>query len=78
MQNFIKENIIGRFGVPYRIISDNGIPFVNNDARKILEFYQVKHHRSSPYYPQGNGQAKATNKTLIKIISKMSQEYTKG
>ena len=53
--NFIKENIIVRFGVPHRIISDNGIPFVNSDVRKMLEFYQVKHHRSSPYYPQGNG-----------------------
>ena len=74
--NFIKENIIVRFGVPHRIISDNGTPFVNSDVRKMLEFYQVKHHRSLPYYLQGNGQAEATNKTLIKIISKMSQEYT--
>ena len=76
--NFIKENIIIRFRVPHRIISDNGTPFVNNSVRKMLEFYQVKHHFSSPYYPQGNGQAEATNKTLIKIISKMSQEYTGG
>ena len=76
--NFIKENIIIRFRVPHRIISDNGTPFDNNDVRKMLEFYQVKHHCSSPYYPQGNGQAEATNKTLIKIISKMSQEYTGG
>ena len=51
MANFIKENIIVRFGVPHRIISDNGTPFVNSDVRKMLEFYQVKHHRSSPYYP---------------------------
>ena len=78
MANFIKENIIIRFRVPHRIISDNGTPFVNNSVRKMLEFYQVKHHFSSPYYPQGNGQAEATNKTLIKIISKMSQEYTGG
>ena len=70
--NFIKENIIVRFGVPHRIISDNGTPFVNSDVRKMLEFYEVKHHRSSPYYPQGNRQADATNKILIKIISKMS------
>ena len=76
--NFIKENIIIRFGVPHRIISDNGTPFVNNDVRKMLEFYQVKHYHSSPYYPQGNGQAETTNKTLIKIISKMSQQYTGG
>ena len=78
MENFINENIIVRFGVSYRIISDNGTPFVNNDVRKMLEFYQVKHYRLSFYYPQGNGQAEATNKTLIKIISKMSQEYTGG
>ena len=77
MANFIKENIIVRFGVPHRIISDNGTPFVNSDVRRMLEFYQVKHHRSSPYYPHGNGQVKAT-KILIKIISKMSQEYAGG
>ena len=76
--NFIKENIIVRFRVPRRIISDNGTPFVNNEVRKMIEFYQIKHHQSSPYYPQGNGQAKATNKTLIKIISKMNQEYVGG
>ena len=70
--NFIKENIIVRFGVPHKIISDNSTPFVNSDVRKMLEFYEVKHHRSSPYYPQGNGQVDARNKILIKIISKMS------
>ena len=70
--NFIKENIIVRFGELHRIISDNGTLFVNSDVRKMLEFYQVKHHRSSPYYPQGHGQVDATNKILIKIISKIS------
>ena len=41
--NFIKKkNIIVRFGVPHRIISDNGTPFVNSEVRKMLEFYQVK------------------------------------
>ena len=64
MANFIEENIIIRFGVPHRIISDNDTPFVNSDMKKMLKFYQVKHHHSSPYYPQGNGQAEATNKTL--------------
>ena len=44
MANFIKENIIIRFGVPHRIISDNGTPFVNNKVRRMLEFYQIKHH----------------------------------
>ena len=51
MANFIEENIIIRFGVPHRIISDNDTPFVNSDVKKMLKFYQVKHHRLSPYYP---------------------------
>ena len=42
--NFIKENVIVRFGVSHRIISDNGTPFVNSGVRKMLEFYQIKHH----------------------------------
>ena len=49
--NFIEENIIVRFRVPHRIISDNGTPFVNSKVRKMLEFYQIKYHRLSPYYP---------------------------
>ena len=60
--NFIKENIIVRFGVPHSIISDNGTLFVNSDVRKMLEFYHVKHHRSSPYYPQGMGKQKQQTK----------------
>ena len=76
--NFIKENVIFRYEVPHRIINDNGTPFVNSEVRKMLEFSQIKHHQSSPYYPHRNRQAEATNKTLIKIINKMNQEYTKG
>ena len=44
----------------------------------MLEHYRVKHHRSLPYHPQENGQAEAKNKTFIKIISKMNQEYSGG
>ena len=36
----------------------------------MCERYGIQLHHSSPYYPQGNGQAEATNKTLIKILKK--------
>ena len=42
MANFIKENIIVRFRVSHRIISDNDTPLVNRKVRKMLEFYQIK------------------------------------
>ena len=76
--NFIREHIITRFGIPHKIISDNGTPFVNKSVREVLENYRIKHHRSTPYYPQGNGLAEATNRMLLRILSKMVFDYGKG
>ncbi|XP_062021384.1 uncharacterized protein LOC133737941 [Rosa rugosa] len=67
-----------RHGIPYKIITDNGTPFVNQEVSKMLKGYGIKHRKSSPYYPQGNGQAEATNKTLLRILSKMVFEYEQG
>lgn len=78
VSNFIKEYIICCYGIPHKIISDNGTYFVNKEVSKALKDYGIKHRRSSLYYPQGNGQAEATNKTLVRIISKMVHEYEKG
>ncbi|XP_028113348.1 uncharacterized protein LOC114311403 [Camellia sinensis] len=49
--------------------------FLNKYMKSLLETYQVKHHKSTPYYRKGNGQAEATNKTLIRILSKMIDEF---
>ncbi|KAG5524998.1 hypothetical protein RHGRI_031621 [Rhododendron griersonianum] len=71
---FIKENIICRFGIPKVILSDNGTPFINHHVGSLLDEYTVDHRTSSAYYPRGNGQAEATNKTLIRILSKLLDE----
>ena len=73
--NFIQEYIITRFGIPRRLINDNGILFINKDMKGLTEAYYIKHGRSTPYYPQGNGQAEATNKVMLKILKKMKHEY---
>ncbi|KAL6128117.1 hypothetical protein ACLB2K_071473 [Fragaria x ananassa] len=44
----------------------------------MLKGYEVKHRKSTPYYPQGNGQAGATNKIILRILSKMVFEFEKG
>ncbi|EOX94601.1 Polyprotein, putative [Theobroma cacao] len=75
--NFIKENIICRFGIPKRILSDNDTPFVNSSVRKILALYAVDHVKSTPFYIKENGQAKVTNKTLLKMLSKMVHDDPK-
>lgn len=76
--NFIRENIAFCFGIPYKIVTDNGTSFVNKEICATLSRYGVKCRRFTPYYPQGNGQAKAINKTLLWILSKMVNEYVGG
>ncbi|CAL8992919.1 unnamed protein product [Prunus brigantina] len=58
-----------------KTVTDNGMPFVNKQVSSTLSGYGIKHRRSTPYYPQGNGQAEATNKTILRILSKMVYEY---
>ena len=43
--NFIRERIITQFGILYKVINDNGIPFVNNNLREVLVHYRVKYCR---------------------------------
>lgn len=74
VREFILQNIIHRFGVPMRILTDNGTPFVHKMVKRLTEKYLIDHVKSTPYYPQGNGQAEVTNKTLISILSKMVTE----
>ena len=74
---FIQKNIIARFGVPKVFITDNGPQFISQVMEDLCTKYGIELHHSTPYYPQANGQAEATNKTLLKIIKK-TVETTKG
>jgi len=75
MVNFIREHIITRFGIPKILIRDNGTPFINKDMKNLTEAYFIKYGMSTPYYLQGNGQAEATNRVMLKILKKMKHEY---
>jgi transposase InsO family protein len=73
---FIMRNIFARFGVPKAFVSDNGPKFKSTQMATFCKRFRVEHHFSSP--PQGNGQAEATNKTLIRIVSKTVESRTRG
>ncbi|XP_026417023.1 uncharacterized protein K02A2.6-like [Papaver somniferum] len=57
------------------ILSDNGTSFVNQTVKELLDQYGIKFHTSNVYYPQANGQAKATNKTLLRILSRTVHDH---
>ena len=68
---FLENNIICRFRMPQEIISDN-VSHFEGKVRRIMELYNIEHHKSSPYRPQTNGVVEATNKN---ILTKMVVTY---
>ena len=68
---FLYEQVISRYGCPLELISDRGSHFLNEVIVQLTSEFMIIHKKSSSYYPQGNGQAKSTNKTLCRILTKM-------
>ena len=62
--NFIKRNIIFRYGVPCYIITDNGKEFYNKSTDKLCNDFGFKQGNSSMYNAPANGLTEAFNKTL--------------
>jgi hypothetical protein len=73
--NFIKEHVIHRFGIPQTIITDGGSVFISEEFKKFSADVGIKLIRSSPYYAQANGQAEASNESLIKLIKRKIDEH---
>jgi hypothetical protein len=68
---FIKHHIIYRFGIPRRIIHDNGSQFVSHAFTRFCDKFRIQNLASTAYNPAANGQAEAFNKTIIKILTKL-------
>ena len=78
---FIWKNIVYRFGIPKSIVSDNGPQFDSRVYRDFCQELKIRNLYSTtppppppppppPQYPQSNGQAKASNKTLLIALKK--------
>ena len=72
---FLKANIIYRYGIPERIITDNGPNLNSKEIQKLCEDFKIKHHNSAPFRPQMNGVVEAANKIIKKIVAKMMVNY---
>jgi hypothetical protein len=72
------EDIIARFGCPTRIITDNATSFKVEPLVKFCEQFRIALIHSTPYYPQGNGMAESSNKSLIKIIKILLEDNKKA
>ena len=60
---FIKHNLIYRYGILERIITDNGTNINNTMISELCTQFKIQHHNSSPNWPKMNGIVEAANKT---------------
>ena len=67
---FIWKNIVCRFGIPKSVVSDNGPQFDSRVYRDFCQELKIRNLYSTPRYPQSNGQAEASNKTLLPALKK--------
>ena len=71
---FIQTNIICKYAVPQEIISDNRLHF-KGETKKLLQLFNIQHHKSSPYRPQTNGAVEAANKNIGRTLKKSMKNY---
>ncbi|KAG7567533.1 Integrase catalytic core [Arabidopsis thaliana x Arabidopsis arenosa] len=66
----VLTDYFSKHGLPYEIVTDNGPQFISEQFESFCEEWQIRLSRSTPRYPQGNGQAEAMNKTVLATLKK--------
>ena len=66
---------IAHHGIPECVISDNGPQFVSYQFKEFANKYDFMHHTSSPYHPQGNGEAERAVKTIKGLLKTSKDPY---
>jgi hypothetical protein len=74
LMSFMMEHIVYRFGIPQTLMIDQGVAFMSHQFKEFVVSLRIKLLNLSPYYAQANGQAEASNKTLIRLIKKKIEE----
>nr|XP_009787269.1 PREDICTED: uncharacterized protein K02A2.6-like [Nicotiana sylvestris] len=71
--DFVHSNIICHFGIPKTIITDNTTNLNSHMMREVCKQFKLTYRNSTPYRPKANGDVKAANNNIKKILRKMIQ-----
>jgi len=70
VMKFLTKNMFSRFGCPHKLVTNNATTFREKELVEMCNSMGIKLVHSTSYYPQGNGLAESSNKSLIMIIKK--------
>ena len=66
---FVNE-IICRYGAPYKLITDRGKSFLNQILDAVNRIFEIDKLNTTSYHPQTDGLTERFNKTLAEMLSK--------
>ncbi len=62
------QHVFANHGMPSTLISDRGAVWNNKFWKHVCKIMKVKHHMSTAYHPQTDGQTERTNRTLEDVL----------
>ena len=68
------DNFIMHYGLPARILTDQGRNFEARLLRELCQICIIKKTRTTPYHPQGNGMTERFNRTLLMMLRTLEDE----
>ena len=73
--NIIFNNFICRFGIPSRILHDQGKEWENKIFEQLEKLCGMNKSRTSPYHPMWNGQCERMNQTLLAMLKTLPEAW---
>ncbi|KAA3469863.1 RNA-directed DNA polymerase (Reverse transcriptase), Ribonuclease H [Gossypium australe] len=75
VSKFLKREIIYRYGMSERIVSDKALNLNNSTTAEVCSQFKIKHHNPLSYRPKMNDTIEAANNNIKKIVGKMTETY---
>ncbi|KAK9064300.1 hypothetical protein SSX86_015680 [Deinandra increscens subsp. villosa] len=76
--SFVWEQIVCRYGLPGKIVSDNGKQFADNPFKSWCQELHITQVFTSVAHPQANGQVERTNRSIVTGIKARLGEHGKS
>jgi hypothetical protein len=61
-------HVFANHGMPKHVITDRGVQWNNNFTKHLMRALGIRHHMSTAFHPQTDGQTERTNKTLVEVL----------
>ena len=69
------KSTFARHGIPEILKSDNGLQFTAGEFDEFTKSYNFLHTTSSPHYPESNGQAERTVKSVKRLLKRAEDPF---